>query len=318
MVKAKLVSVIIPVYNREKLIVEAVQSVYGQTHRPIECVIVDDGSSDQSVDVIKQLIIQLNAEDFSIKLFQQKNAGAPTARNKGLKHANGEFIQFLDSDDLLYVHKIQDQVSFLEKHKAYDGVYGDWHHGTVENYDLIKGEKWDDTISQFYGGRVIHTLSFLFRRQIIDKIGPWDETLKRNQEIDYFLRGVLTGGNFDYLPQITGLWREHTGERIVNSSGALSALAFHDKWFNEFKKLGLMNAARKKTVAYFFFWHAMELEQSYTKEALQYLYRAFKLYQDFSEFNTQKMRILRALLGAKLSLRLWHRRAKLKINKTNN
>ena len=307
-----LVSVIIPVYSRDALIIEAIESIHNQTYRPIECIVVDDGSTDNTIKTVENLIDQNTDDAFEIKLIKQDNSGAPSARNNGIKNASGEFIQFLDSDDLLYPNKIKDQVSVLQNYEKIDGLYGNWHHGTKENHVLIKGEKWDNPIDQFYGGRVIHTLSFLFRRSFINTIGPWDENLKRNQEIDYFLRGALAGGNFEYLPKITGLWREHEGERIVTSSGAIGALAFHDKWIVEFHRLNVFTKERQKTAAQYLFWHAMELEKQHNSVAINYLNKAFNLYPYFPEFNTYKMKILRRITGDQLSLRCWYYLAKSK------
>ena len=310
--KKGLVSVIIPVYNREELVREAIQSVYEQTYRPIECIVVDDGSTDNSVKIIQGLVQKLNSEEFTLIAVKQQNAGAPAARNKGIDNAKGAFIQFLDSDDFLYSDKLKTQINFLNTHKNYDGVYGNWHHGTIEDHQLLKGEKWDDTISQFYGGRVVANFSMLLRRQIVNKIGPWDINLKRNQEIDYFLRGALAGGNFEYLPKLTGLWREHDGDRIVTSSGAISALVFHDKWIAEFHRLNVFTKKRQKTAAKYLFWHAMELDKQHNSVAINYLNKAFNLYPYFPEFNTYKMKILRNITGNQLSLRCWYYFAKSK------
>ena len=314
MAKSQLVSVIIPTYNRELLIKESIQSVFNQTYRPIECLIIDDGSTDKTITAIENLIGQNTDDAFGIKLVKQDNSGAPSARNNGIKNASGEFIQFLDSDDILYPNKIKDQVSVLQNQEKIDGVYGNWHYGTIESHVLVKGEKWDNSIDQFYGGRVIHTLSFLFRRSFISKIGTWDESLKRNQEIDYFLRGALAGGVFEYLPKLTGLWREHKGERIVTSSGALGALAFHDKWIAEFHRLNVFTKERQKTAAQYLFWHAMELEKQHNSVAINYLNKAFNLYPYFPEFNTYKMKIIRRITGDQLSLRCWYYFAKSKKN----
>lgn len=307
-----LVSVIIPVYNRGVIVKEAIESIHTQSYRPIECIVIDDGSKDNTIKTVKDFIDQNTDDAFDIRLVKQNNSGAPSARNNGIKNASGEFIQFLDSDDLLYPNKIKDQVSVFQKLEKIDGVYGNWHHGTIKSNVLIKGEKWEDTVSQFYGGRVIHTLSFLFRRSFINKIGLWDESLNRNQEIDYFLRGALAGGNFEYLPKLTGLWREHDGERIVTSSGALGALAFHDKWITEFQRLDLFTKKRQKTAAQYLFWHAMELQKQHNSVAINYLNKAFSLYPYFPEFNTHKMKILRRIVGDQLSLRCWYYFAKSK------
>ena len=312
MAKSQLVSVIIPTYNRELLIKESIQSVFNQTYRPIECLIIDDGSTDNTVKIVKDFIDQNTDDTFEIKLIKQDNFGAPSARNNGIKNASGEFIQFLDSDDLLYPNKIKDQVSVFQKQAKIDGVYGNWHHGTKESHVLIKGEKWEDTISQFYGGKVIANFSMLLKRKIVDKIGPWDTNLRRNQEIDYFLRGALAGGNFEYLPKLTGLWREHDGDRIVTSSGAISALVFHDKWIAEFQRLNVFTKKRQKTAAQYLFWHAMELDKQHKSMAIIYLNKAFNLYPYFPEFNTYKMKIIRRIAGDQLSLRCWYYFAKSK------
>ena len=313
MAEYQMVSVIIPAYNRALLIKESIQSVFNQTHRPIECLIIDDGSTDNTAKVIGNLQTKLATVDFKLIYIKQDNSGAPAARNNGIKNASGEFFQFLDSDDLLYPNKIKDQVSILQNQKQTDGVYGNWHHGTIKNHVLIKGEKWEDTISQFYGGRVIANFSMLLKRKIVDKIGPWDTNLRRNQEIDYFLRGALAGGNFEYLPMPSGLWREHDGDRIVNSSGAISALAFHDKWIAEFQRLNVFTKERQKTAAKYLFWHAMELDKHHNSMAINYLNKAFNLYPHFPEFNTYKMKILRSITGNQLSLRCWYYFANQKI-----
>jgi len=306
--KNSLVSVIIPVYNREELVVEAIKSVYHQTYRPIECIVVDDGSTDQSVAVIEELKTKYNSGDFFIKLYEQKNSGAPAARNAGIKHASGAYIQFLDSDDLLYADKLTTQIDFLRENHNYDAVYGDWHHGTSDNFIYIKGEQWEDSLLQFYGGRVVHTLSMLLRRKLVEKIGPWDESLKRNQEIDYFLRGLLAKGQFGYLPNPTGLWREHDGERIVSSNGALHTLAFHNKWIEIFHSQNLFNESLKKMAALNLFWSVFEVEDE--NVALNYLFKADKLYPNIPELNTLKMKLLKVLLGRTKSLKMWYKKAK--------
>ena len=308
MIKKDLASVIIPVYNRELLVEESIKSVYYQSYRPIECIVVDDGSTDQSVAIVEELKTKYNSGDFLIKLYQQKNAGAPAARNVGIKNASGAYIQFLDSDDLLYSDKLETQIDFLSKNKNYDAVYGDWHHGTSDIYNYIKGEQWEDTLLQFYAGRVIANFSMLLRKSLVVKIGLWDEDLKRNQEIDYFLRGVLAEGQYGYLPNPTGLWREHDGERIASSNGARHTLAFHDKWIAILHEKNLFHKRLKKTAALNLFWNAMELENN--ERALNYLVKAYRLHPVLPEFNTPKMRVLRTFIGQKKSIELWYKKAK--------
>ena len=95
--RSGLVSTIIPVYNRPTLVVEAIESVLAQTYRPIEIIVVDDGSTDSTSAVVEQMM----TAHPEVSLLRQPNSGPGPARQKGIEAASGEFIQFLDSDDLL-------------------------------------------------------------------------------------------------------------------------------------------------------------------------------------------------------------------------
>jgi glycosyltransferase involved in cell wall biosynthesis len=105
-----LVSVIIPVYNCGESLHRTMQSVLAQTHQPIEVILVDDGSTDNSYTLAKQY------ESSQVQVLQQKNAGAAVARNTGLAIAKGVYIQFLDAGDVLSEAKIAKQVQALQKH----------------------------------------------------------------------------------------------------------------------------------------------------------------------------------------------------------
>ncbi len=304
-----LASVIIPTYNRRDLLHEAILSVVNQTYRPIECVVVDDGSQDDTSEWMEQWIELYHTPDFTIKYIQKENGGAPSARNLGTENSTGEFIQYLDSDDVLYPEKIKTQADFLKITPTCDGVFGDWHHGTEEEHDLIHGVKTDQLIAQFYGGRVIHTLSFLFRRSMVNKVGPWDIKLKRNQEVDFNLRAVLAKGNFQYQPLLTGLWREHPGERIVTSNGAKYALQFHRKWIDNFKTMGIFDAHLKSVAANHLFVKTLDLKADDTT-VLETLYEVDELNPQFNYFNTGKMKLMKHTIGRKKAIQLWYKKYK--------
>lgn len=305
MCSSNLVSVIIPCFNRASLIPATVYSVYNQTYRPIECILVDDGSQDNTKAVVSKLKKELDNDIFKIIYQYQENAGAPAARNYGIEKSSGDFIQFLDSDDLLYSNKIEKQLAFLLKNPEVDGVYGDWEHGTLEKKELINGLKSDDLVAQFYGGRVIHTLSFLFRKKIVNKIGPWDIKLKRNQEVDFHLRGILAGGNFEYLPQVTGLWREHDGERIVTSNGLLYALQYHEKWINKLESLNKLSPKIKILASEHLFYKAMALPQNYKAEKIKYVKWALNLNPKLKELQSKKFVMFKRFFGIHISLFVW-------------
>lgn len=107
MKEKKLVSIIIPVYKAEKYVAETIKSALKQTYKNIEILIIDDGSPDRSIDICRQFT------DLRIKIISQPNRGLPGARNTGIRHARGEYLTFLDADDLWLPEKIEKHVEHL-------------------------------------------------------------------------------------------------------------------------------------------------------------------------------------------------------------
>ena len=116
----KLVSIIIPMYNRSKYIEECINSVIHQTYKNLEIIIIDDASTDNSVEIVKSI------NDDRIKIIKlEKNLGASNARNIGIKNAKGKYICFLDSDDYWVLDKLETQVNFIEKNN-YSFIYASY------------------------------------------------------------------------------------------------------------------------------------------------------------------------------------------------
>lgn len=115
------VSVIIPVYNAEKYIRECLLSINSQSLKELEIICVDDGSADNSAEIIKGMM----EDDRRIKYIHQENKGAPAARNNGLRHSSGKYCMFFDSDDILYPDALESMVELIEKENA-DIVMGDY------------------------------------------------------------------------------------------------------------------------------------------------------------------------------------------------
>ena len=162
------ISIITPCYNAAPYIANTIQSVQNQTISDWEMIIVDDGSTDNSVEIIQKII----AQDSRIKLIQKENGGSASARNLALSIAQGEYIQFLDSDDTIDYKKLERQITLMEKEDL-DVSYSDWcfvlPDGTMEkvhglNFNLVRILLLWGTL---FGALPIH--AFVYRRDFLTK-----------------------------------------------------------------------------------------------------------------------------------------------------
>ena len=176
------ISVVIPTYNRENLIVRAINSVLNQTLKPKEIIIVDDGSSDNTKEIVK---------NYPVKYIYQKNFGVSFARNKGVKEAKGEWIAFLDSDDEWREDKLQKQADFHRLNK--DILFS--HTGEKWIRDA-KAVKYPKRLKKPFGECFLDNLStckiaassVMIHRDIFEKVGYFDENLRVCEDYDFWLR----------------------------------------------------------------------------------------------------------------------------------
>jgi glycosyltransferase involved in cell wall biosynthesis len=178
-----LVSTIIPVHNRAKMLRDAVSSVLAQSYRPIEIIIVDDGSTDETTEVVEELA----ASHDEVRSVYQGNAGPGAAREAGRQLACGAFIQYLDSDDLLLPTKFELQVEALRRNPGTQICYGKtrfYQYGEQPSNIPWKrtGERIPRMFPSFLSSRWWDTSTPLYRREIIDAAGAW---LPISQEEDW-------------------------------------------------------------------------------------------------------------------------------------
>ena len=209
-----LVSTIIPVHNRATLLREAVESVLAQTHRPIEILIVDDGSSDDTPEAIAALA---SAHPNEIRAFRQENRGPGAARERARREVRGEFIQHLDSDDLLLPGKFELQVAGLEKHPDCDASYGKTRYyargDEPGNVPLKRtGERIATMFPAFLQSRWWSTCTPLFRRSVIDRTGPWT-ALRQEEDWEYDCRIAAQGVRLHWCEEFVCDVREHDSDR---------------------------------------------------------------------------------------------------------
>jgi len=255
--ESALVSVIVTAYNQECFLAETLESVIGQTYRPIECVVVDDGSTDGTAKVIAGYVDR-NERNMTFRHIQQKNQGAQAARNNGVAASRGEFIQHLDGDDLLEKSKLRKQVEFLlGPGKDCDVVYGDANFLVPTNDGFRVAETIgigpsDDIIVSLLTGRFNPPFSYLSRRGAIQTTGAWDPAIAINQDYEYFLRMACKGLRFRYVPGTTGYYRKHSRPRISDQGMLLrgrTTLAILKSAELTAEAAGLLTPARRRAFA---------------------------------------------------------------------
>lgn len=314
---AKLLSVIIPSYNREGYLEEAIQSVTEQAYRPIECIIVDDGSQDGTKEMVEMLAKSVDS-GFDLVYIIQENSGSQAARNRGTIASRGEYIQYLDSDDLLYADKLKRQIEFLVKNPDIDGVFGDWEKGTPGKSELIKAYESDDMVVQLLTEKCIANFTFLMRRILINKIGKWDETLRRNQEIDFQVRGLLKGAKYTYQEGLCGLWRVHEGERVANTTAAIDVLHFFQLWERRLINRGLFNDRIRNNISNILYWVARKAIENNEVSAFEVLKESNRLNNENPFSNSKKIKLISKILGKKIALLIWLKRYERHLKKLCN
>lgn len=297
-----LVSVIIPAYNREIYIRDAIKSVYDQVYRPIECIIVDDGSTDKTKNIVSELQL-LNDDTFKLDYYYQHNAGAQVARNFGTSKAKGAYIQYLDSDDMLFPSKLTEQVNYLKKNPETDAVWGDWRKGLPEKNDFIKSEASEDLLAQFLAGKGIVIFSFLMRAELVKKL-KWDILVRRHQEVDFHLQGLMIGARYEYQSGETGLWRIHDGVRIGNTDGVNALLNYYNKWIHVLSEKKKLSIQIKEAVANLLFWIYTSSQLSHN-DAFNLLKQITNLNPNIPFLQVKKMKVLKRIIGINGAIRLW-------------
>jgi glycosyltransferase involved in cell wall biosynthesis len=211
-----IVSVIIPTYNREKLIIKAIDSVLRQTYQDFEILIIDDASTDNTGKVISDL------NNDKIKYYKlDKNSGQCVARNFGIKKSNAKYIAFLDSDDEWLPEKLRLQIDCFEKGTdKLGGVYGySYQKDVIKNETtLVKDEYYRGNIhDKFLEGFCPPTPSiFLIKNEALQKLHGFDENLITFVDLDMWLR-ISEEYEFDYVEEPIIIKYEQIGDQYVNN-----------------------------------------------------------------------------------------------------
>lgn len=211
---SNLVSVILPVFNRPDYLPEAVNQVLAQTYRPLELILVDDGSTDATEELCDKIA---GEHPEMVRVLHRENGGPGAARESGRLLARGEFLQYFDSDDQIHPRKIVVQVAALRDHPDCGIAY-------CQTHEFNRGEEPDERCSQFTGedlkylfprllaGCCWPTITPLIRRSVSDAVGPW-LPLRQEEDWEYDSRIAAMGVRLVYCHEFLASAVNHSGPR---------------------------------------------------------------------------------------------------------
>jgi glycosyltransferase involved in cell wall biosynthesis len=231
------ISVVIPSYNHEKFIAEAIQSVVDQTYQDFEIIIVDDGSTDGSIEQIRKF------SDPRIKLIlHKKNRGAAVAMRTALERAKGEYIAVLSSDDMFLPDKLEKQVKFLDENPQYGAVFSyveiiDEHghpftnqnHTYYKKFEQQNRDRYQWLNHFFYHGNALCHPSVLIRKSCYDKIGLYDERFAQLPDFDFWVRFCLKYELY-IIPEKLVKFRIRSDEKNASAGTKQNIVRFYNEW----------------------------------------------------------------------------------------
>lgn len=181
-----LVSIVIPTYNRAKYLREAVESAQNQTYPNTEILVIDDGSTDNTKEIIS---------DYNVKYFYKPNGGPASALNLGIKNMNGEWFKWLSSDDVLLPNTVEELLNFARGKQAlfvyggYQLIDQDWNPKGVKRIRCY--ETLEELSKVLYEGFVGNGSTSLIHKSVFDRVGLFDESLRFGEDLDLWMRIVI-------------------------------------------------------------------------------------------------------------------------------
>ncbi len=220
-----LISVIIPVYNGEKTIRETLESLFKQTFTDFEVLVINDGSKDATLEIVSSI------KDPRIKVFSYPNAGPSASRNRGIALASGEYISFLDADDLWTADKLEAQLKTLQAHPEAALAYS-WTDFINESNQFLRRGSYINVTGDVYKHLLLTDFlengsNPLVRKKALEEVGDFDESLTHGEDWDLWLRLAIRYP-FVAVPSAQILYRFYANSSSTNVSkmeeGSLSVL----------------------------------------------------------------------------------------------
>lgn len=210
-----MITVIIPSYNSAHMVSDTLHSVLASTTTDYEVIVVNDGSSDDTTEVISPFL-----HDKRIRYIEQENKGLSGARNTGIKYAKGKYLVFLDSDDLILPDKLQIQSTYLDQHPEIDSVFSDSQWFVEDDFNDTRPVTFPvytgNVLPQLLFGNFMHVNSVMVRTEKVREIGCFDVNFKELEDWDLWLRLSINGSLFGYTKGILSKVRIRKGSMTSN------------------------------------------------------------------------------------------------------
>lgn len=296
------VSVIVPVYNRAGMIAESIDSALGAAPGlPVEVVVVDDASTDDTAVVV------LAYDDPRVQLVRLgQNGGQSAARNHGLDAAQGKYVKFLDSDDVLLPGHLAAEVQALDE--GADIAVSGWRDRFADGRTALWDPPvFDSIIDDVLAGRAVPTSSALYRRR---SEWRWDPSLRKLDDWDYFCQAALGAHRIATIPGYAYEMRHHSGVRATNATMLLNAREHHQilrKIEERLEREKRLTRARRQRLAQYYYkeLRVLCLDDSAAFElAIGHIEALDPSFAPRDEERQRFMRVLARLVGARTALRL--------------
>lgn len=216
------VSVIIPTFNCDRYLPEAIDSVLAQTYQDFELIVVDDGSTDRTPEILQSYGNRLQA-------IRQTNQGVAQARNHGIQQAQGEWIAFLDADDVFLPHKLAAQIELAMAHPELEIIHSGWRRVDSQGNLLIVVEPWHQvpelTLESWLRWKPVLPSAMMFRRRSLERAGGFDPRFPPAEDTELVLRLALKGCQAKWLPQVTVDYRQHESSAMHRGLPQAKSLA---------------------------------------------------------------------------------------------
>ena len=282
-----LISIIIPAFNAEKYILASINSSLHQTYSNTEIIVIDDGSLDDTLEIAQSF------RDNRLKVFSQPNRGASAARNAAFQASTGDYIQYLDADDLLAENKIEQQMRMVQRwgnEQVYSSAWGVFY-DAVEQAEFSAISLWRnfdqpiDWLVEAWTKQIwMQPSAWLVPRRLIEKAGSWNESLSLHDDGEFFCRVLLQSQGIKFCEQAKSYYRKGIGDSL-SSTFSEKAIKSHLKICELYEShlLSVENSARTRQAC-----------------ATNYMQFHFAHYPKYREYRNQAVEAAKRLGGAPL------------------